>query len=396
MESILITEDKKEMAAIGKTIVDERTDIYTPLMKEKIMERIRVGMSGNTQEEINTFFYTAVYDYWVYGNNIDEEFFYQFYKKNDKEKKSYMTNRLRTVYMDYLCVGGVPADPVIRKMRIDLLEQKYETYKRLKPYYKRDVIELKDITDFEKFEQFADKHHVFVAKPSNFYWGVGVHKVNINDFASVRDCFESLLKEGIQINERHPSLKSSVVLEELIQQSEGLAVLHPYSINGIRATAVKDQNGKIVVFHPWIKCGVGGEFVASAALGGFDAEIDAKTGIIITDGISENGKVYKVHPDTGITIKGYQIPKWEEMLSFVDELMRQLPEYGYIGWDLVLTDNGWCVMEANYSGEFMWQLIRGTGGKEEFEELIGWKMKADFWWQIRPFQVSEKQPKAKP
>ena len=69
--------------------------------------------------------------------------------------------------------------------------------------------------------------------------------------------------------------------------------------------------------------------------------------------------------------------------------MDQLPEYGYIGWDLVLTNADWVVMEANYGGECMWQMIRQCGGRRELEDIIGWKMDADFWWQIRPFAVSD-------
>ncbi|MBO5985874.1 MAG: hypothetical protein J6Q02_03650, partial [Lachnospiraceae bacterium] len=79
-----------------------------------------------------------------------------------------------------------------------------------------------------------------------------------------------------------------------------------------------------------IKAGVGGTFVASAALDGFDAEIDAKTGVVITDGYQESGNVYKVHPDSGITIKGFQIPQWDELVEFVDEIMAALPGYNYV------------------------------------------------------------------
>ena len=60
--------------------------------------------------------------------------------------------------------------------------------------------------------------------------------------------------------------------------------------------------------------------------------------------------------------------------------MEELSTYGYVGWDLVLTPQGWCVMEGNYSGEFIFQMINGRGYKKEFEELIGWKYEKEFWW----------------
>lgn len=390
--NIYITENKEEMAIIGKSIVEEKSDIYTPLMLDKIMERIKKEHPNLNEYERQEKMYCSIYDYWVYGNDIDEEYYYKFYEKSHAEKMKYMTNRVRTVYMDYLCCGDARVDTKIRKQRIDLLEMKYECYKLLKPYYKRDVIEITGggHEDFKNFEQFVLEHPEFVAKPSDFCYGIGVHKVSLSDYESIEDCYNSLLKEGNDITDRHPSRQSSIVLEELIVQCKELASLHEKSINAIRATAVRDKDGNVVVLHPWIKCGVGGQFVASAALNGFDAEIDTNTGIVISDGVSENGKIYKVHPDTGVTIKGFQIPKWDEMKQLVIELMNLIPEYGYVGWDLVLTDDGWVVMEANYSGEFIWQLIRGEGGREEFENIIGWKMDSDYWWQIRPFPVANK------
>ena len=390
MDTIKITEDKKEMVGIGREIVNERRDIYTPLMLDKIMERIIQEIPDASDEARNEILYCSVYDFWVYGNNIDEEFYHKFYKKGHQEKMSYLVNRIHGVYIDYLNCGDARADAKLRKDRLNLLEKKYDCYLRLKPFYKRDVIELKAEADYPVFEAFVKKHREFVVKPSNFAYGYGVHKASIDDYKDMNDAFTCILSEGNSIQSRHPSRGNSLVLEELIIQSKELAALHPSSVNAIRATAVIDKNGKLVILHPWIKCGVNGTFVASAAVNGFDAEIDPESGVVITDGFSENGKVYKVHPDSGITIKGFQIPRWDELKTFVAELMKQLPEYRYIGWDLVLTDAGWVVMEGNYAGEFTWQLIRQCGGRAEFEELIGWKMDADFWWQIRPFPVSEK------
>lgn len=390
MKNIKITENKTEIAKIGREIAEEKKDIYTPLMLEKMMDSIKKAKPDYTLAEKEEMLYGSIYNFWVYGSTIDEELYLNLTDKTHEEKKAYATSRMRLIYMDYLCCGGVCPDPALRKERINLLEDKYRCYKRLEPYYKREIIEIKDNSDYETFENFVKRHNEFVVKPSDYCYGVGVHKVNIEDFKSCKEAFDSILAEGAQIKERHPSKQSSIVIEELIVQSEALAKLHPTSINGIRASAVRDKNGNIVIHHPWIKCGVGGQFVASAALDGFDAEIDADTGIIISDGYSENGSVYELHPDTKVRIKGYQLPAWDELKELVSELMAELPDYGFIGWDLVHTDKGWVVMEANYAGEFCWQFIWQKGAREEFEDLIGFSIDADYWWQLRPIKSSEK------
>ena len=378
-----VTENPKEIRDIANRLMseitvrhgEEREKLYTPLMLSKMEEEIRHHAPQATSEEVVEMRLRFIYDYWVYGCNVDEEFYLHLKDKNDAEKREYMVQKMRSVYVRHQN-WDAGSD------RVKQLEDKYRLYKLLEPYYKRDVIEIRSLDELEIFKGFAQKHREFVVKPADFAFGIGVHKVSMDDYGNdYEKAMTSILGEGEAIHKKHPSKVARMVLEELIIQDEGLAVLHRGSVNSIRATAVKGRDGRIHIWHPWIKVGFGGEFVASAALNGFDAEIDSETGIVISDGYQENGKVFKTHPDTGITIKGFQIPKWNELVKFVDEIMAALPKYGYVGWDLVLTPTGWCVMEGNYSGEFMFQMINNRGYKKEFEDLIGWKYNKDFWWE---------------
>ena len=91
--------------------------------------------------------------------------------------------------------------------------------------------------------------------------------------------------------------------------------------------------------------------------------------------------MWPAHPDSGSGFAGFKIPRWQELLKLAKECAAKFPQFGYIGWDFVLSKEGWCIMEANYSGDFMWQLYRDRGMKKEFEELIGWKLDKEFWWK---------------
>lgn len=378
-----LTEDPKEIRAIAERIVQDVTRrskerdtvFYTPLMLSKMDEEIRHYAPEATAEEREELRYRFIYDYWVYGCTVDEEYYLHLKDKTDAEKREYMMRQLRGIYVRHLNWDAGPE-------RVEKLEDKYRLYQILKPYYKRDVIEICTPNDLDVFTDFAKKHPVFVVKPANFSLGKGVHKFSMDGFGTdYKAEMESILSEGRAIHEKHPSKVSRMVLEELIEQDETMAALHKDSVNAVRATAVKGKDGRIHIYHPWIKVGIRGSFVATAAQDGFVSEIDPATGILMTDGYQETGDIYTHHPDTGIKIKGFQIPKWDELNEFVDQIMRELPDYGYIGWDLVLTPKGWCVMEGNYSGEFMFQLINGRGYKKEFEELIGWKYDKEFWWE---------------
>lgn len=371
------TDDVNEMIAIGRLIAEEKKELYSPSMMKKMMDGVESHIPDADPQKKEDMVYRAIYDWWVYGSNVDEEFYLHFDEKTDAEKNEYLADNLRCTHIHHLNSGGGT------KIR-QLLQDKYMLYQKLLPYYKRDIIEIGGgEEDFAVFSAFAEKHPVFVVKPSDFSGGRGVHKVSMDMYGNdLRNAFDSILSEGVEIRKNHPSRDHKMVLEELIIQDESMARFHPQSVNAIRATAVRGKDGKIHLYHPWIKVGMNGTFIASAVFNGFDAEVDAETGVVISDGYQESGKVYEIHPDSGIRMKGFQIPRWDELLVMVDELMALMPEYGYIGWDLVLTKDGWVVMEGNYNGDFMFQLINGRGYRREFEELIGWKLDKEYWWQV--------------
>ncbi len=372
VKQIKITDDMLEMVAIGKELFESKQNVYTEKMCNTIMATINANMPGASEEEKQDVFYRAIYDYWVYGNNISEEFYFGFADKSHEEKSKFVTFRNRYLYIHHLN----------KKENAVLLNDKYKAYQLLKPYYKRDIIQIESEQDYVLFEEFVQKHPVFVAKPVGLGLAIGVHKVDSGDFGSERELFDTLIEEGRTAKAEFAwGTSGAVVLEELIQQHEELARIHPHSVNGIRVTTVR-LGDEVHLVHPWFKIGANGNFVTSAAQGTMDATIDAKTGIVDSWGAKENGELVEYHPQTGIRIPGYVIPEWDSLIQTVTEISKILPDINYVGWDMVLTpDKGWCIMEGNFAGEFMWQMCYGKGMKQEFEELIGWKPEKQFWWE---------------
>ena len=346
----------------------------TGKVMDEIAASVRKRMPAATEAEAGDAMLATIYHYWVYGSTYDEYFYYGFARKTHAEKLEYMAFRVRLLYMDHL-------NPKEEK---HLLFNKYETYRLFPEYYKRDVIRCASEADWDVFRAFTDKHPDFVVKPTDMSGGRGVRKDSVAgmDAAQKRAFFGELLAEGAANREKYRrGWESSVVLEELIDQADELAVFHPQSVNGVRVPTV-NVGGRIQVYQPWFKVGRGGNFLTSAVFGTLDAGIDAETGIIDTAGMNETDEVFDAHPDSHIPFVGFQIPRWKELVEMAKECAARLPKFGYIGWDFVLTKHdGWCVMEGNYSGDFMWQLYRKKGMKKEFEELIGWKLDKQFWWE---------------
>lgn len=373
MEPIKITNDFQEKIEIGKELYVSKSKAYTSDLVESMQKTIKELMTPKmledfTEEEI---FFHSIYDFWVYGNTTSEEIYFHFPYKTHEEKLEYTTFRTRLFWMFQINDRSYQ----------HVFHNKYETYELFSKYFLRDVIKISGPEDFEPFEKFVSKHPVFVMKPVSSHLGIGVRKIDVADFKDTKDLFANLISQGKDLASESFYNDTDILLEEVIEQDDVLEAIHPYSVNGIRITTFR-KGKDIKILYPWFKVGANKSFVTSAAFGTYDAGIDAETGVVNTDGFKENGESDDIHPLTKIKFKGYQIPKWADLVATVKEMALSLPDaINYVGWDMVLTPNGWCIMEGNFTGDFMWQMFNQKGFRKELETLTGIEFGNDFWWQ---------------
>ena len=102
-----VTEDPREIREIAERLIKDITidlggkykKFYTPTMLEKMDEEIKHYASRATPAEREEMRYRFIYDYWVYGCSVDEEFYLNLINKSDAEKREYMVKRIRSVYV---------------------------------------------------------------------------------------------------------------------------------------------------------------------------------------------------------------------------------------------------------------------------------------------------------
>jgi hypothetical protein len=103
------------------------------------------------------------------------------------------------------------------------------------------------------------------------------------------------------------------------------------------------------------------------AAGNMAAVIDETTGIVTGKGVySDITKPdEEVHPVTGVSIVGFQIPFWKETLEMVKKAALQHPQNRSIGWDIVISEHGPGFIEGNHDWcKLLWQLPAKKGLKE--------------------------------
>lgn len=372
---MVILNTLNERCEEGRKIVLKKKELYNEAFIDKLCKVVRKNVTADDTIIIQHL-YASIYCYWKYGCSVDEYFYLNLAYKSDIEIKEYVTIREKILYTNYL-----------NKIEdAHLLNNKWDAYCLFREYYRRDVILIESEKDFELFRTFATKHHKFVVKPTDSGLGQGVHLIEMEencDETALHNVFNSILVEANENCTKFANItEKSVLLEEVIKQSEIMASLHPQSVNAVRVTTVR-KGKDVYILYPWIKIGNGGQFVVSAAYGSMVAGINPITGIINTPGIKENREKYICHPDTGTSILGLVIPRWDELICQVKEMALKLESIRYVGWDMVLTDNGWCMMEGNFRGDFMWQLFRDCGSKREMESFFGYTLNKDkSWWEI--------------
>ena len=370
------SEDEAYQIRTGREIVEAYPEIYNQWIIQDIKQKletcakIRPDIAGG--RSIEDMFAIATYDYWQYGIGTTEEFFNELLGASDKKKREYLPYRGRFLYIDYLN----------KKEDMHLLRNKWHAYQLLKDAYKREVLLLESEQDFPAFAAFCQRHPTFVVKPVGLGQSLGVRKVEVGD-ADLRALFNQLFTE-IETENGHwnSGTDNGVLVEELIEQGEEMAVLHPASVNSVRMYTINFGDGDIRMWYPCIRIGTGGNFIAAGAVGSILAGINIGTGVVDSPGADEFGRTILVHPDTHIPIKGIRIPRWRQFCQKAIEMAERVPTLRYVGWDFVYDKHKeWIVMEGNENAEFLTQIIYHVGEREEFEHFIGYHPTKEYWWQ---------------
>ena len=211
-----------------------------------------------------------------------------------------------------------------------------------------------------KVKAFLQRHHEFILKPIDGSLGAGVSLWNVDDTVSDQ-VVEKLLKTFVKKN------KGGFVLEEKICQVPKMAELHPKSVNTVRMNTVRFDD-RIEVLHPFLRIGRGDSIVDNAGAGGIIATLDENGRVKAA--ADENGVFYDRLDDIGLDIIGWQVPCWKEMVDFVKQLAMVIPSNRYTGWDIALTDKGWCMVEGNTRAQFVWQIPDRVGFRSEINNIL--------------------------
>ncbi len=209
-----------------------------------------------------------------------------------------------------------------------IFNDKVKFNERFNKYLKRDWLELTG-NNKKEFAKFCEKHPKFVAKPTKESCGKGVEIIDSTD-KKIYDLYNDLYNN------------KQILVEEIAVQCKKLSDLHPDSINTLRVVTLK---GTVVT--ALLRIGNNHNNVDNFNHEGLCVPIDIEDGIIKYKAIDKKGNLYEKHPITKKEIVGFKVPKWNEVKKICEQAALEIPQVGYIGWDVCVTKDDICFIEAN-------------------------------------------------
>lgn len=268
------------------------------------------------------YWFDSIYCLVKYGALADDYISLSFYSKNAEERSKYVTSgNKRLFYKNFY-------DDEARK----ILASKYLFSKRFKDYVKRAWIYTGDVTS-EEIRSFITKQGRVVVKPLSSTWGIGV---GIKTEADI-DAIIADVQKGNQY-----------MIEEVIVNHPDVARVNPDSVNTLRVETCLDHDGGFHLLNVLFMVGTTKTIVSNCHSGGMMCHVDVKTGCIDNAGYNPKGIWYEVHPASGIKLRGYKLPYIDQLEDYIKGVCQVMPNARYVGWDVVITPNGFELIEGNF------------------------------------------------
>ncbi|MDL5487157.1 sugar-transfer associated ATP-grasp domain-containing protein [Microbacterium wangruii] len=259
----------------------------------------------------------------VHGVGFQDYIDYDFAILTREERATYMTNpvsnRLSLTF----------DDPAYRHVFHD----KVEFNRVFDAHLQREWLVLRE-DNADELRAFADRHGVIVTKEPLGHQGRGVHRYHTDAVTDWSAFHRGLLARG------------EILVEEVIRQHEDLAALCAGTVNTTRVTAFFD--GETTHILAMAQKFGRGAVSDQNTFGGFYAMLDER-GRATGAGYDSSNRVYETHPDSGVRISDFELPRFDEVVAFVDRVARVVPQVRYVGWDIAVTAHGPVLVEGNWA-----------------------------------------------
>lgn len=202
-----------------------------------------------------------------------------------------------------------------------------------------------------------------IIKPFDLGKGNGVHRIGWQNDRIYIDGEEKSTEDFLDFLDS----KNQFIICEYIKQHPYADRLYDKTSNTIRLITMRDPKTHVhKVFFAVQRMGTAKTIpVDNGSKGGLVSKIDVETGRLSEARCLHNRNVYYEHPDSKNRIEGMVVPGWDDVKDEILKVSQKLPFIDFIAWDLLITEKGVCVIEANSSSGV--NIIQLWGGQRNGE-----------------------------
>ena len=215
-------------------------------------------------------------------------------------------------------------------------------------------------TKGDVYERLIEKGRLII-KPFALGKGNGVHMLSYDNENIEIDGKEKNREELFKFLDD----RDAYIICQYMTQHVYASDIYDKTVNTIRLITMRDiETHEFKIFFAVQRIGTKKTIpVDNGSKGGLVAKIDLESGTLSEARCLHDLNSYDVHPDSHKPIKGVMIPQWDDMKRDILEAANHLPYMDFIAWDLVVTEDGISVIEANTSSGV--NIIQLWGGQRK-------------------------------
>ena len=201
--------------------------------------------------------------------------------------------------------------------------------------------------------------HGVILKPNKGGRGRGVHGLRVESGqAYLND--QVVQKEAV---ERLVGALNDYLVVPWVEQAPYAAEVFPRSTNTLRIVTMQDPDNAHEPFIPVVVHRFGVAASVPVDNGGVFCPVDLESGRLGRAArlpSKTGGELvwFDEHPDTGTRFEGVTVSNWPWVKEQILGLVKAFPLFRYIGWDVVVTPRGLCVLEGNEKPSMAFQVFR--------------------------------------
>jgi len=227
-----------------------------------------------------------------------------------------------------------------------LFHDKIQFNRRFHELLGRDWLEVEK-SSVDEIRAFVERHGRVMGKVPVSTSGKGVTRYAVTEIEDW-DAFRARLLE-----------RGEILLEQYIEnQHPVLAEVCPTTVNTTRVTTYFDGETMTIISIAQ-KFGRG-QASDQQPFGGFFTLIDEQSKSW-GPGYGSHQHIYAEHPDSGVSIVDFVMPERDALVAFLEKAVRVVPQIRYVGWDVVLTTDGWIMLEGNWTPGAYENKVSATG-----------------------------------